>query len=100
MSTTKQPKKTAHTAASLRNLAEAGDYRELWRALLAALPRCTYGCGRPALFMTTFSSEFSCGYADKGCEVPVVVGERWDRVPWRAHVMLARKLDKQRGAEG
>ena len=71
-------------AAVVSKLVRAGDYRALWTTLLATLPRCTSGCGRMASFQTTYSSEFSCGMTDRDCEQPD--GDRWEEVPWRAHV--------------
>ena len=73
---------------NVRNLAKTGDYRGLWRALLATLPRCSDGCGRLARFQTTYSRQFSCGKIDHGCEK--ADGDEWEEVPWKDHVQIAR----------
>ncbi len=70
--------------AAVGSLREAGDYRALYNALLDALPRCT-ACGRCARFMTTATSEFSCG-----CDAPL--DDQWEPVPWKAHVDVALAL--------
>src|SRR5262249_25654509 len=57
--------------ARLVALAAAGDYRELYTSLFAALPLCMGdigGCRRTARFISTYTSEFTCGRA--GCERP------------------------------
>lgn len=71
-------------------LAAAEDYRALYVSLLAALPRCMGECGRPARYMTTYSSEFSCGRA--GCEQPDHEGDKWLAAPWKDHVDAAEAL--------
>jgi len=71
-------------------LAAAVDYRGLYTSLLAALPRCMGECGRPSRYMTTYSSEFSCGRA--GCERPDHDGDKWMAAPWKDHVDAAEAL--------
>lgn len=71
-------------------LTAAADYRGLYTSLLAALPRCMGECGRPSRYMTTYSSEFSCGRA--GCKKPDHDGDKWMVAPWKDHVDAAEAL--------
>jgi hypothetical protein len=86
---------TKGTPRSIRRLAFAGDYRGLWVSLLAALPECSDGCGRPSRFRTTYTGQFTCGMTDRGCAEPD--GDEWEDAPWRAHVEAAAAL-ADRGA--
>ena len=75
-------------------LAAAVDYHGLYTSLLAALPRCMGECGRPSRYMTTYSSEFSCGYA--GCDKPDHDGDKWMAAPWKDHVDAVAALAPRR----
>jgi hypothetical protein len=87
-------RKRRPSVARLVALADAGDYRGLWASLLVALPACIGGCGRASRYMTTYTSEFSCGRA--GCPKPE--GDIWKRAPWKDHVDAAQALAEQERA--
>jgi hypothetical protein len=77
----------AGSVERLLALSAAGDYRDLYSSLLAALPKCMGECGRTSRFMTTYSSQFSCGRAE--CEQPDANGDRWIAAQWKDHVDAA-----------